>query len=84
MSTDLRPTPARLALLQAVADGEAWWSINGFCVYATNLPGKQTRRMDALIAADWVVKSDRRTRRGELYDLTTAGRQILDSRKETP
>lgn len=95
MSTVLRPTAARIALLQAVADGKVrhWpasdWVPEAWDNWITADRGdlKVTARIKELLAAGWVEHqaSDNDVRM-RLYTLTAVGRAVLDTapRKDRP
>lgn len=82
MSTDLYPTRTRLRLLRAIADGDVWRGTDGRD--SDDFGGNVTARTAELNAHGWVVP-------GYLYDdqgrrqwqLTDAGRAVLDGTKET-
>ncbi len=91
MTATLKPTPARLALLQAVADGEVsvarQWG-GGFEYRHRPAEGPNrtvTKAAETLKAAGWIGEG--RADGPSMYarrpvELTDAGRTVLDNAKE--
>lgn len=76
----LKPTPARLALLAAVRDGEVWFNHRNNASYLNDgARRKVTSRIVELRDAGWVWPSHQVIGWSEKWQLTTAGAEILDA-----
>jgi DNA-binding transcriptional regulator PaaX len=79
VADSLYPTKTRLALLQAVADNDVWKIADGDTIDLIE-GGHSERRVTAAIAemerAGWVALHD-----VGRWELTDAGRAVLDGRK---
>jgi hypothetical protein len=87
MTGDLHPTPTRLALLQAVADGavygrtEATGTYSSFERRTVGSPARVTARIQELAAAGWTERgplpADESITANRPWVLTPLGRKIL-------
>lgn len=84
MSTPLYPTKTRLALLEAIGEGEVWQSAFHFPYDSWWQRAKVTARCDELLRAGWVtlLPLDPGVRQ-RWFALTDAGRAVLDAAGES-
>lgn len=73
MTTQLRATPARVALLQAVESGDVTYDMLGANYYDHSAERTVTGEIHKMMDAGWVVRLA-----AEEPELTAAGRAVLD------